>query len=229
MKQPTAETYEEEMSYIPYKESLKQVTEIICSQTPANGSLLDLMCGPGHLLGKISERREDLYIKGVDLDRDYVDHATKKYSRVGFEVGDILSWAPRHKFDAVMCTGALHHVHYDKQADAVERMSSMVKQDGFVLISDCYIDDYSNETERKIAAAKLGYEYVLAAINNGAPRQIIEALTDILCNDVVMDEFKTSIDKRSPIFNKFFSKVQTHRTWPSESSGYGDYITILRK
>ena len=231
MKQlPDAKTYENEMSYIPYRESLRQVENFVVRQTPTNGHLLDLMCGPGFLLGKISERRGDLTLKGVDLDGDYVGYANKTYPEAEFEVGDVLSWEPKQKFDAVICTGALHHVPYERQADVIERMSKMVRDDGFVLISDCYIDDHSNETQRKLAAAKLGYEYILEAIKTGDPRDILEATADILCNDVVMDEFKTSIAQRTQQFYRIFRRSETHKKWPTDIhyGSYGDYITVLR-
>ena len=60
---PSAEVYEEEMRYIPYRESLRQVENIICAGLPRGGSLLDLMCGPGFLLGRISEGRGDLKLR----------------------------------------------------------------------------------------------------------------------------------------------------------------------
>jgi trans-aconitate methyltransferase len=226
---PKPEVYGQELIYMPYKESLRSVADIICSQTPLNGSLVDLMCGPGYLLGQIAARRKDLSLRGVDLDERYVDYSKEKYPEISFEVGDVLLWEPKQLFDAVICTGALHHISYEKQAQAVERMDSMVKPDGFCIVSDSYIDDYSNENERKIAAAKLDYEYLRETIQNGAPKPVIEATIDILHNDVLMREFKTSLKKRLLIFQRVFGQVESLKTWPEFESEYGDYISICRK
>jgi SAM-dependent methyltransferase len=226
---PDSKIYEQELEYWPYKASWHKVLDYICQNTPTNGSLLDLMCGPGYLLGKISKQREDLQLNGVDVDERYISFAQEKYPQIKFDLSDIFSWKAAGLFDAVMCTGSLHHIPYDQQESAVEKMASLVKPGGFVLISDCYIDDYSNETERKIAAAKLGYEYLKGTIQNGAPEPIIEPCVDILWNDVFMKEFKTSVKKRAVIFKKIFGVVETLKTWPDFESEYGDYISICRK
>jgi SAM-dependent methyltransferase len=226
---PDSKIYEQELEYWPYKASWHKVLDLLCQNTPINGSLLDLMCGPGYLLGKIKEKRKDIMLKGVDIDKRYIDFAKEKYSQINFELSDIFSWKPKEQFDAVICTGSLHHIPYEQQENAVEKMASIVKSDGFILISDCYIDDYANETERKISAAKLGYEYLKGTIENGAPDPVIEPCIDILWNDVFMKEFKTSMTKRADIFNKVFDNVETFKTWPIFESEYGDYITICRK
>ncbi|MFA6383190.1 MAG: class I SAM-dependent methyltransferase [Parcubacteria group bacterium] len=225
---PDSKIYEQELEYWPYKASWHKVLDYICQNTPENGSLLDLMCGPGYLLGKIAEKRGDIELKGMDVDERYVSYAKEKYPKIDFDLGDIFLWKPEKQFDAVVCTGSLHHIPYDQQEDAVKRMASMVKPEGFVLISDCYIDDYSNETKRKLAAAKLGHEYLKGTIENGAPDPVIEPCIEILWNDVLMKEFKTSTKKRLPIFEKYFQKVETLKTWPNFESEYGDYISICR-
>lgn len=225
---PPSQVYEQELKFMPYKKSLKRVEETIVSQMPHNGSLLDLMSGPGYLLGRIARRRPDLSLRGVDLDQEYIRHAQERYPKISFSVGDVLNWKHKGSFDAVICTGALHHIPYRQQEKVVRRISSMILPGGFGIVSDCYVDDFSNETERQLAAAKLGYEYLRETIENGAPKKVIEATADILSNDILMAEFKTSIAKRTPIFKKYFQQVKTFRTWPTKSSGYGDYITILK-
>ena len=88
---PPYHIYEQELLYMPYKESLRKVTEIVCSQTPKNGNLLDIMCGPGYLVGKIYEKREDIAILGVDIDKEYIKRAKEANPKANFEVGDVLS------------------------------------------------------------------------------------------------------------------------------------------
>ncbi len=225
---PESKIYEQELIYMPYRESLKRVLNAICSQAPINGSLLDLMCGPGYLLGQIAKQRKDLLLYGVDSNKRYIDHSKQKYPGINFEIGDILSWESKQLFDVVVCTGSLHHILYEKQAQAVEKMTSMLKSDGFCIISDCHIDDYSDENERKLAAAKLGYEYLIETIKNGAPKEVIVATIDILHNDVMMNEFKTSLKKRLTVYKNNFSKVELFKTWPDADSQYGDYYVICR-
>ena len=225
-KLPQSEVYERGLEYWPYKKSLDRVVDIICSQAPKEGSLVDLMCGPGYLLGNLAAQRKDLALLGVDIDQRFIDYSAEKYPEIRFQVGDVLEWNSKQLFDVVVCTGALHHLPYEKQAQAVARMASMVKPGGFCLISDAHIDDYSSERERKIAASKLGYEYLLETINNGASDDVVAWTVDILHNDVMMNEFKTSLKKRLPIYQEYFNEVELLKTWPQIDSQYGDYIMV---
>jgi 2-polyprenyl-3-methyl-5-hydroxy-6-metoxy-1,4-benzoquinol methylase len=226
---PPPDIYEQELIYIPYKKSLEKVLSIVSARTPVNGTVLDLMCGPGYLLSQIADVRSDLSLTGVDLDEDYIDYARRNHSGINFQVGDVLHWNPLQQFDVVLCTGSIHHVPYEKQANAIAAISKHTTPEGLSIISDCYINDYSNENERKQAAAKLGFEYLIETIKNGAPTEVIAATADILHNDVMMNEFKTSVKKRFNAFEQYFSNVQIFKTWPEHDSQYGDYIMVCRK
>jgi SAM-dependent methyltransferase len=224
---PKPETYEEALEYWPYRASLKFVIQQICERAPQGVRLLDIMCGPGYLLHKIKEQRPDLILYGVDIDERYIAHGSEVYKGIHFEKGDVLELKPKEKFDVVVCTGSVHHIPYDFQEKAIANISSMAKPQGLVIISDCYIDDYATETERKQAAAKLGYEYIRATIANGATDRVVEWTIDLLWNDVLMHEYKSSYEKRFPMLKKHVSKVETIKTWPNNTPpGYGDYIHI---
>lgn len=226
---PQAETYEEGLEYWPYRTSLTTVIEHICEFDPPGASLLDVMCGPGYLLGKIKERRPDLSLSGVDINDRYVSYGQKTYPEVTFEKGDVLNWKPKEKFDIVVCTGSVHHIPYDLQEGALANIASMAKPGALVVISDCYVDDYSTEAERKQAAAKLGYEYIRETIANGGSNKVIEWTIDILWNDVLMQEFKPSFEKRIPLLEKCFAEVKTIKSWPNDTPpGYGDYVHICK-
>ncbi len=226
---PAAETYEEGLDYWPYRTSLQSVIKHVCENAPIDSTLLDIMCGPGYLLGKIKEKRPDLVLWGVDVDERYVLYGKETYPGIDFEKGNVLDWQPKQKFDVVVCTGSVHHIPYDLQEKAIANIASMAKPGGVVIISDCYVDDFSNETERKQAAAKLGYEYIKETIANGGSDKVVEWTIDILWNDVLMHEFKPSFEKRLPSIEKYFEKVTTVKSWPNNTPpGYGDYIHICR-
>lgn len=70
---------------------------------------------------------------------------------------------------------------------------------------------------------------VIATMDNGAPDDILNATVGILKNDVLGIEFKSSIKKIKPVFEKYFSVVEMNKTWPKETSEYGDYYFLLRK
>ena len=225
---PEAEIYEKELAYLPYRKSLRKVHDYICRNAPEDGSLIDLMCGPGYLLGHIAYVREDLSLRGVDIDPRYVSYGKKNYPRIDFELGDILTYEAE-PCDVVICTGSLHHIPYHYQGQAVKNMADLAADDGFVLISDCHVDDFKTETERRIAAATLGYEYLKETIKNGAPTSVVEPTIDILYNDVMCYEYKSSVKRRMGMFEKVFSSIEVFKTWPDEDTEYGDYIMVCRK
>lgn len=234
MKQlPEGEVYEKGLQYWPYKTSQKFVLDKVVELAPRGGRLLDIMCGPGNLLGKISELRPDLDLYGVDIDSRYIKYAKEKYVDATFFEGDVLKWKPSDLdttgFDIVLCTGALHHIAYEQQEEAIanlQLLSSLV--DGILILSDAYIDDYIDEKSRSLAAAKLGYEYLRETILNDATSDVLAWTVDILWNDVLKEEYKTSVNKRCSVLKKYFKAIKVFRTWPSEnvSGEYGDYIHI---
>ena len=46
--------YEMALDYWPYRTSLSAVVDQVCLYAPPNGTLLDMMCGPGYLLCPIA-------------------------------------------------------------------------------------------------------------------------------------------------------------------------------
>ena len=232
MSEPDPEVYDKELVFMPYRKSLRFVEDLVCAEAGFGASVLDLMCGTGYLLNQINKDRRDLNLVGVDIDRTNLDYAQRKYDTIPcitFRVGDVLRLEEKKEYDVVMCTGAMHHLEYRDQGDLPRKMASVAKQKGICIVSDCYVDDYNNEIERKLAAKRLGYEYSLETIKNGAPKEVVIECVNILGNDILGDEFKTSLKKRLLFFEGLFDDVQTFKTWPDHESEYGDYITVCRK
>ena len=240
---PSPGTYERELKFMPYKKSLETVLDKVANDAKKEATVLDLMCGPGYLLGQLQSRRPDLNLRGVDIDPSFIEHGRGKYSGIDFELADVRTWQAPESYDVVLCTGALHHLPYEDQEEFIEHMAGMMHSEGFGILSDCYIGhwgDYENEIQRKLAAAQLGHAYLRETIANGAPDDVVEAAANILTNDVMGREFKTTVYRRLPILQKVFGKdnVETTRVWPSRPYyeytppplvSYGDYIHILKR
>jgi trans-aconitate methyltransferase len=218
-----------ELPTLPWAELTSTVLDFVVEKAPKGASVVDLMCGPGYLLGKINKSRPDLSLNGVDIDKSFIAFAKKKYKKIQFTKADALKWSSKEKYDLILCTGGLHHLPYSKQADLVKRMSSLLKSNGICIIADTHIDNYSNETQRRAASARLGYGYLNATIERGASPQIIKEAIDILHNDVLGFEYKTSVKNNSHLFRKYFSKMEIHKTWPQTKTDYGDYFFVLKK
>lgn len=233
---PEAEVYNAGLRYWPYRQSLGYVMTRFLKLASHGAQVLDMMCGPGFLLSEIATARPDLVLTGVDLDERYVAHGRQLCPSADFQVGDILTWRPANQFDMVLCTGAVHHIPYDKQPDAIRQLAVLTRPGGHAIISDCYIDYYMGEMSRKLGAAKLGYEYLIATIRNGAPDKVIQWTVDIMANDVQKFEYKDYLGNRLPVLEKYFGEVKTHKTWPTtgldwpnKEPDYGDYVHVCTR
>lgn len=223
---PTAEVYEKEFTYMPWGILINEVFEII-QKIPEKSEVLDLMCGPGYLLGKLQSVRPDLILTGVDFEKEFIQFAEQKYPNISFVHGDARVWESDKKFDLILVTAGIHHIPFADQEIFLKKVASLSKPNGKAIIGDPYIDSSSSEQERKLAGAKLGYEYLAATIKNGGTDDVIKAAIDVLSNDVLLVEYKNSIKQMKPLMEKYFSKIEMHKTWPKEDTEYGDYYFIL--
>jgi trans-aconitate methyltransferase len=225
-----AELYELGLKYWPYKRSLQKVISTAVLNLPENAVCIDMMAGPGYLAGQLMKQRPDLQITAVDIEPRYIEYGRQTYPDVAFVEGDVCTWRPGNKADAVFCTGALHHVEYRRQEEALRNIAAMVKTQGMVIISDCYIDDYRNEKERRLAAAKLGDAYLKHTIEYGAPYRVLKMTAEITRDDVCKVEFKDSLAKREPVLKRIFPGMRTTRTWPDAFlAEYGDYVHVWKE
>lgn len=224
---PTAEVYEQEFKYFPWGRLISEVLEVVVAKAPKNGSLADLMCGTGYLLGLIHDRRPDLTLVGVDLEPEFISHANKQYPGIRFETADAFLWQSNIQYDLVVSTAGVHHLPYENQDSFIGKMKDLLKNDGVCICADPYVDDFSNEQERRLASARLGFEYLTETITEGAPNDIVQAAIGILSNDVLGVEYKTSLVKQMPIFKKHFFQVEMFKTWPIHKSEYGDYYFVM--
>ncbi len=226
---PSAKIYELEISYMPWKKLRDTIIDYVIVHAPQKAEVLDLLCGPGYILGNIQKQRSDLICLGLDLESEYIEYAKNNYPNVSFEVADVIKWESNYKYDVILCTAGVHHLPYEYQEEFIEKIAQLSSDDGFVIIGDLYIDDFSNEQERKVSASKLGYEYLKITIENGAPNEIVKTAIDVMDNDVMGVEYKTSLKRIKPILEKYFSNIEIHKTWPNNDSEYGDYYFILKK
>jgi 2-polyprenyl-3-methyl-5-hydroxy-6-metoxy-1,4-benzoquinol methylase len=225
---PSAKIYKDEVKYMPWGMLIREILDII-SKIPKGSEVLDLMCGPGYLLNELKQKKPDLKLTGVDLEEEYIRYGKKHYPGITFIEHDALDWKTTKKYDVVLVTAGVHHVSYTEQPLFIKKVASLLKKNGVAIIADPYIDDYDTEEERKVAAAKLGHEYLVTTIENTGPDEQIKAAIDLISNDIFLVEYKTSIAKMKPLLEKYFKTVTMHKTWPKEITQYGDYYFLLRK
>lgn len=232
---PNAETYEREMQYFPWGRLIDRVLTFVVQNAPQGARVIDLMCGPGFLLGQILEKRPDLHLAGVDINKNFVDYAQKMYNRqyphLDISTHDVLCLPPNvEPWDIVICTGGLHHLPYEKQPVLLSVIDGLMKENGIAIIAEPCLPDFWDEESRKIKAVELGSSYILEAIAKKAPEDVMMAAIDIMRNDIMGLEFKRSIRDLADIMNPILYITLVEQVWPS-FCGYecGDCYFVLEK
>ena len=226
---PTAEVYIQFFTHTPWKKTHDFIERTVSENVPRDGSVLDLMCGPGYLGQVLTRDYPKINYVGVDIDRGFLKYARKMCPNGEFHLKDVRQWKTSRKFDVVICSGGTHHLPYKDQEVLIARMAKLVKPAGMVMIADPHIASYSNEVERKRACVELGHYYLLETIRLGGSNKIIKATSDIVGNDVLGIECKIPVSLRRLIVKKYFRTVGEFRTWPVCGYDYGDYCFVARK
>jgi 2-polyprenyl-3-methyl-5-hydroxy-6-metoxy-1,4-benzoquinol methylase len=226
---PSAEVYAKEINFMPWGKLIEQVEKYLIQNIPQGGTVVDLLCGVGHLAGSIKSARPDINMIGVDLEPEYIEFARREHSKVTFYLADAFNWRHPLKPDVIICTAGLHHIEHYKQTTFVQNISTQLNTNGFAIIADPYIGNYTNEKQRKLASAKLGYEYLRETIENGATDDVIRASIDLIPNDIFLAEYKISTAIAEKYFSNYFLDLAKHKVWPEHDTDYGDYWYVLKQ
>ena len=104
--------------------------------------MVDFGCGPGSIIKYLPNHME--YV-GVDIEKNYIDSAKKKYSKRGtFICEDIASFSSkkRNYFDIALASGVLHHLDDDKSIKLLKSAKSILKPGGrLVTLDNVYINN----------------------------------------------------------------------------------------
>lgn len=231
-KMPSAKDYADELLFMPWGKTIARVTELLVRDVPRGGRVLDVACGAGMLLGALHRARPDLRLVGVDASREYIAYARGTHSRrIRFVRADALAWNPDERFDAVICTGAIHHIPWRLQEKFLRRMAGWMRPGGMFVSADPCLGSYRNETERRLAAAELGHAYLVATIRAGATDEVTRAAVWLIENDVFASgEWKVFAERYRTLLRRIFPKVRIEKMWPAEGNenDYGDYVAVAK-
>lgn len=249
---PSPETYIKEMECLPWKKVISLMATFIWGhfyqKGQGGGRLLDAMCGPGYLLHELVAAEEratwgkiGLSLYGLDINPEYVEHARTLVPSAAFTAADILNWNTDQPYDAVICMAGIHHIPYEDQAQLVQKLRQLVRDDGICIIAESIIpfperdgNTYIyTETERKRAALKLGDAYTRYVINRGGTDEMIQTCFDAMSRDVLLDgRFKLNWHQLFELLNaNGFEVGKTEGVWePGRFSHetYGDYIFVAQ-
>ena len=97
----------------------------------ANGSILDIGCGPGatadHVKGYMS------YL-GVDISEVCVEKARERVPRAKFIVGNITTYFPEFLYDVIILADALYYVPKGRLDTVLDRLLDHLTPDGVIIV-----------------------------------------------------------------------------------------------
>ena len=99
-----------------------------------NRTVLDIACGVGYgssILAKAGATE----VTGVDISDKAIGYAERHYSQGNllFLQGDIATWKSGKRFDVITCFETIEHV--DNHEGALLNISSLLREDGILIIS----------------------------------------------------------------------------------------------
>lgn len=119
----------------------RRVAADVALTAPTGAALLDAGCGSGRLAVEIAERRPDLRVHGVDLERGMVEVARGRAGqanvsdRVTFTVADLADLPlPDDSVDLIVSTVSLHH--WTDVGAVIASLGRVLRPDGRMWIYD---------------------------------------------------------------------------------------------
>ncbi len=113
-------------------------------------SVLDMGCGTGAMLERISKENPKANLFGLDLSENMIKVAEKKkIPRAEYVVGDAEDLPyENEKFDVVICNQSFHH--YPNPRKAFEGAYRVLKQSGIFIVCDMYCNKVLRAIENNI-------------------------------------------------------------------------------
>ena len=112
--------------------------ELVESQVPRKGRILDFGCGYGMLSNFLALKGPDRRVLGIDLNRDRIGVAkrtSKGHPEVTFQLGDVRDFQ-EIPFDAVVMTDVLHHIDDENVRILLRIIRSCLSDQGVLVVLD---------------------------------------------------------------------------------------------
>lgn len=223
------ELYEKELAYWPWGLVHAAIAEHVSLTAPRRALVLDLMCGTGSLLGKISELRPDLELVGVSATESYLEFGRARFPKVELLVGDARRFESDNTPSVVICAAGLHHLAPEDQSPFLEHVASMLSEDGEFLLAEEVLADFSEASGRVRSVVRL-WTHVLAWLaDRNAPLEVTMQACRVMLADLGQSEWKSTRSDLVAKLSRTFKVVREVRYWPEEDVDYGDFIFWCRR
>ncbi|MGD6794889.1 class I SAM-dependent methyltransferase [Metabacillus indicus] len=100
-------------------------------------TVVDVGCGHGGYMQKLSKSFPDLTLTGVEVNKDVAEEAANRCSElknISIDCMDIEEWSPEKKADLIMMNNLLHYLSPEKRPKVISRLSSSLSANGMITI-----------------------------------------------------------------------------------------------
>lgn len=108
-------------------------------------------------------------VTGLDVSSNLVDIARRNVPEAQFIKGDILSFSPLEKFDAIVSWDCLFHLNYNHQTNAFKKLYELLKDGGNLIFSH-------GDTDGEITGEMNGETFYYSSLGS---KKILEALNEV--------------------------------------------------
>ncbi len=110
------------------------IADDVAATAGPGARVLDVGCGPGHLVGRLVER--GMTVSGIDLDPAMIERAARRHGgRADLVAADVASLPfPDGSFDLVVSTLSMHH--WADHRGGLDEIARVLARDGRALIFD---------------------------------------------------------------------------------------------
>jgi ubiquinone/menaquinone biosynthesis C-methylase UbiE len=128
----TAQLYDALYAFQDLEQQARRLHSMIRTRNPTARSLLDVACGTGRHLARLTDYRRE----GVDLDRGMLAVARERCPDVPLHEGDMVTFDLGRRFDVVTCLfSSIAYVKtLDRMSRAIFNLARHVNPGGLVLV-----------------------------------------------------------------------------------------------
>ncbi len=200
---------------------------------PKSVEIFDVCSGPGNFVNHLHYVFPNFSATCVDLNKDFIKAGKKFFKDWKWIVGDVVEINLGRKFDVVTASSAFHHIPDKNKNNFLINIIKHLKTDGFVLVCENFLPDYSNREERLSAVDKYYFELKNYYKKGNATAESVCAIEEVYQlekNEV--EEHKVSFR----IFNDQIKKVglaifQDVIVWQPDSmktENAGSHVLVLK-
>lgn len=125
----------------PYEKEANTIHDLIQKYKKTSGSeTLDVACGTGNHIQFLKRHYE---ITGIDLNKDMLKVAKKKFPKLRFQQANMISFDLKKKFDVIICLfGSISYVkNYSSLNRAIASFSKHLKAGGVLIVEPFIIKE----------------------------------------------------------------------------------------